>query len=103
MDIIEAWCILGCDPRQVEKILLNTTICNKLKAVDELILHAKKISVKAMVANHPDKGGDSAKFIKVKEAVNFIEKALKDYRVKIEKKIKEKEELDSKKTMIKIM
>jgi hypothetical protein len=95
MSVEEAWDILGRKIEVVNFTIKKFPLEDRPYAIDKMIEFVKKQSKKELARNHPDKGGDPAKFCKINEASEVVESYLVKLKNSIEYLIEEKNRKDS--------
>lgn len=92
MTVGEAWACLGRDPGDVfRRIASHPTLDGRLQEAERALEEARKLARAMMAANHPDRGGDTAMFLKAQGALKAIEQSTESFRDTVARKKAEAE------------
>ncbi len=99
----EAWTVLGFRAEEVFSRLQKLDRSLRVAAAKEDLEMARKAARKLLALHHPDTGGDPARFKRVNEAVQTLEKHVEDFETRMKEVDKRAEErLESRPVFIKV-
>lgn len=80
MTLAEAWRELGFDPDGIASTISRQPRSRRVEAAEKLAEAGRKAAKKLFFVNHPDRGGDPARFKRIQEAVKVIEAKTAEFR-----------------------
>jgi hypothetical protein len=87
-----AFLLLGIDPVEYFNRLSQSGKSARIELSLQILEQCRKQLKILLANNHPDKGGDSRKYIALQNAFKFIEEQTQEFISKLEDQIKESEE-----------